>query len=369
MVSTMDSAIGSVLDQLAAKGIDERTLIFFLSDNGGPTTRDPKDTSYNRADNGPLRGFKWDTYQGGIRVPFCARWKGTLPADQVFAQPVISLDIAATALAAAHAEPVAGTRLDGVNLLPFLSGQRSDAPHEALYWRNENLWATGPNDTPPDALRQNINLFTGKSFTTDEARAALHAYYACVSYMDAHLGRVLDALEKNGLRDNTIIVFWGDHGWHLGDKGMWAKGTLFETTARGPLLIADPRQKTSGQSCARTVQYLDMHPTLTDLCGITAPTWLEGTSLKPLLANPQAEWDKPAFTVQPRHWFIGRSIRTDRWRYTEWDEGRRGMELYDHEADPHEMRNLATAPAHHDTVAKLQQQLRESKVGQSMRRN
>ena len=212
MVSTMDSAIGSVLDQLAAKGIDERTLIFFLSDNGGPTTRDPKDTSYNRADNGPLRGFKWDTYQGGIRVPFCARWKGTLPAGQVFAQPVISLDIAATALAAAHAEPVAGTRLDGVNLLPFLSGQRSDAPHEALYWRNENLWATGPNDTPPDALRQNINLFTGKSFTTDEARAALHAYYACVSYMDAQLGRVLDALEKNGLRDNTIIVFWDDHG-------------------------------------------------------------------------------------------------------------------------------------------------------------
>lgn len=227
---------------------------------------------------------------------------------------------------------------------------------------------TGPAGTPPDELRQNIDLFTSRSFTAAEARAALHAYYACVSHMDAELGRVLDALENNGLRDNTIIVFWGDHGWHLSDKGMWAKGTLFEASARGPLIIADPRQKTAGQSSPRVVEFLSMFPTLVELCGVPQPDWLEGASLVPLLKNPQAEWSRPALTVQPRDWFLGRSIRTERWRYTECDEGRRGHALFDHDHDPHEMRNLATDPAHQETVAKLQKQLRDSKVGQSLRR-
>lgn len=228
---------------------------------------------------------------------------------------------------------------------------------------------TGPNDTPPDELRMNIDLFAGRRFSEDEAHAALQAYYACVSYMDAQVGRVLDALEKNGLRDNTIIVFWGDHGWHLSDKGMWAKGTLFETSARGPLIIADPRQKQSaGQTSRRVVQYLDMFPTLVDLTGVAKPNWLEGESLRPLLADPQSAWNKPAFTVQPRHWFIGRSIRNERWRYTEWDEGRRGNELFDHDNDPHEMHNLAEDPAQREILAQLQQQLRESTMGHAMRR-
>ena len=228
---------------------------------------------------------------------------------------------------------------------------------------------SGPKGTPPDELRQNVDLFAGRSFTAAEARGALHAYYACVSYMDAQVGRVLDALEKSGLRDNTIVVFWSDHGWHLGDKGMWAKGTLFEASARGPLLIADPRQKTAGQASPRVVEYLSMFPTLVELCGLPTADWLEGTSLVPLLENPQGAWSHPAFTVQPRDWFVGRSIRTERWRYTEWDEGRRGNALFDHDRDPHEMQNLAHDPAHAETVAQLQQQLRDSRVGQSMRRN
>jgi arylsulfatase A-like enzyme len=146
MMSAMDTAIGRVLDLLASKGLDERTLIFFLSDNGGPATRDPQDASFNRANNEPLRGGKWDTYEGGIRVPFCVRWKGTLPANRVFDSPVVSLDIAATALAAARAKPVDGAQLDGVNLLPFLTGERGDAPHDALYWRNNELWAIREGD-------------------------------------------------------------------------------------------------------------------------------------------------------------------------------------------------------------------------------
>jgi arylsulfatase A-like enzyme len=221
---------------------------------------------------------------------------------------------------------------------------------------------------PRDEFRQNLDLFTSRAFTTAEAREAMRAYYACVSYMDAQLGRLLDELGKLGLSKNTIIVFWGDHGWHLSEKGMWAKGTLFEVSARGPMIIADPRRKSAGRASPRTVQYLDMYPTLADLCGFPRPKHLEGASLRPLLDDPGAPCDRPAYTVQVRGWFIGRSVRTERWRYTEWDEGRRGAALYDHDADPHEMRNLAADPAHKKTVAQLQKLLRESKVGRSMRR-
>lgn len=226
----------------------------------------------------------------------------------------------------------------------------------------------GPTGTPPDELRASLDLFTARPFTAAEARAAIRAYYACVTYMDAQLGRVLDEIERLGLAQNTIIVCWGDHGWHLSEKGMWAKGTTFEVAARGPLFIADPRQKTVGQACRRVVQYLDMYPTLVDLCGLPRPDWLEGFSLRPLLANPDAPWDRPAFTVQPRAWFLGRSIRTVRWRCTEWDEGRRGAMLFDHNIDPYEMRNLVNDPAHQGTVSQLQKQLRESKAGQSMQK-
>jgi arylsulfatase A-like enzyme len=221
---------------------------------------------------------------------------------------------------------------------------------------------------PRDEFRQNIDLYTARPFSATEAREAMRAYYACTSYMDAQLGRLLDELEKLGLSRNTIIVLWGDHGWHLSEKGMWAKGTLFEVSARGPMIIADPRRKSAGRASPRTVQYLDMYPTLADLCGLPRPKQLEGASLRPLLDNPGAAWDRPAYTVQVRGWFIGRSVRTERWRYTEWDEGRRGAALYDHAADPHEMRNLAADPAHKKTVVQLQTLLRESKVGRSMRR-
>jgi arylsulfatase A-like enzyme len=227
---------------------------------------------------------------------------------------------------------------------------------------------SGPQATPPDELRANIDLYTARRFSEAEAREAIRAYYACVTYLDEQLGRVLDELEQLGVAKNTIIVLWGDHGWHLSEKGMWAKGTTFEVAARGPLFIADPRFRTAGQTCRRVVQYLDMYPTLADLCGLPQPDWLEGTSLRPLLENPEAAWNRPAFTVQSRGWFIGRSIRTERWRYTEWDEGRRGAMLFDHEQDPHEMHNLIKDPAQQHVVAELQQQLRASRVGRSMNR-
>ncbi len=212
---------------------------------------------------------------------------------------------------------------------------------------------------PRDEFRQNIDLFCMRSFSVAEARQAIRAYYACVSYMDAQLGRVLDELEKLGLRNNTIIVFWGDHGWHLSEKGMWAKGTTFEVSSRGPLLIIDPRMETGGQASPRVVQHLDIYPTLVDLCGLPQPAWLEGTSLTPLLRDPAAPWDRPAYTVQTRNWFLGRSVRTERWRYTEWDGGRRGSMLFNHDRDPHEIHNLAADPAYADTVRQMRKLLAE----------
>ncbi len=221
---------------------------------------------------------------------------------------------------------------------------------------------TAGDSVPRYALRHNLDLFFEERVTAQRAREAIAAYYACTSFVDEQLGLVLAALERLKLRDNTIILLWGDHGWHLGEKGMWAKGTLFEPSAHAPLIIVDPRRKTSGQACARTVEFVDVYPTLVELCGTKMPPGLEGTSLVPLLDNPAAPWDRPAFTLVAREDWLGRSVRTGQWWYTEWDEGRRGVELYDLQADPHELKNLAKNPARANTVAELRQLLRQGPV-------
>lgn len=228
---------------------------------------------------------------------------------------------------------------------------------------------------PPYALRGNLDLFYEERVTPQRAKEAIAAYYACTTFMDEQLGHVLDALDRSGLRDNTVIVLWGDHGWHLGEKGMWAKGTLFEPSAHAPLIIVDPRKKTGGQTCWRTVEFVDVYPTLVQLCGTTRPPGLEGTSLGALLDKPTAAWDKPAFTLVAREDWLGRSVRTERYCYTEWDEGRRGVELYDLQADPAERRNLAGNTDLAATVSALRHLLRhgpvaaESPVGAALRRS
>jgi arylsulfatase A-like enzyme len=225
---------------------------------------------------------------------------------------------------------------------------------------------TLPSGASPLNTRRNLDLYADRDFTAAEARTALHAYYACVSHMDAQLGRVLDALEASEQADNTLIVLWGDHGWHSSEKGFFAKGTLFEIAIRSPLLIVDPRRKASaGHSCRRIVQFVDIYPTLVDLAGLPLPPALEGVSLRPLLDDPNAAWDRPAFTVQSRGWSLGRRIRTERWAYSEWDNAPAGAMLFDLENDPHEMRKLAADPVHAETVASLQQQLRTSPVAES----
>lgn len=207
--------------------------------------------------------------------------------------------------------------------------------------------------------------------TTEQLTNFLQAYHACVSFVDSQVGRLMDALNRLDLADNTIIVFFGDHGWLLGEHGQWQKMSLFEESARVPLIIAAPGARGKGKACLRTVELVDVYPTLAALCGIEAKG-AEGESLSLLLNDPQADWSKPALTqvtrntrvgttatTQPKgRGFMGRSLRTERWRYTEWDKGGQGIELYDHENDPKEYRNLANDPAHADTVAKLREMLR-----------
>ena len=183
---------------------------------------------------------------------------------------------------------------------------------------------------------------------------AKQAYYACVSFVDAQIGRVLAALDELGLAGNTVVVFWSDHGYHLGEhQGIWQKRCLFEESATAPLIVRAPGMTGNGRTCRRVVEFVDLYPTVADLCGVTVPSSmpLTGRSLRPLLENPSADWDsagitqvlRPADSRFPGQ-VMGRSVRTERWRYTEWNEGRDGLELYDHAADPHEFHNRAVQP-------------------------
>ena len=180
----------------------------------------------------------------------------------------------------------------------------------------------------------------------------MQAYYACVSFIDAQVGRMLDALDQLGLTDNTIVVFWSDHGYHLGEhNGIWQKRTLFEQGAKAPLIIRAPNIKGNGQPCRRIVEFVDIYPTLTELANIPTPKEIEGQSLTPLLKNPLNRWNSFAITqlLRPADSrlespVMGRSIRSEKWRYSDWAEGKHGVELYDHFADPMEFNNLAIKP-------------------------
>lgn len=220
-----------------------------------------------------------------------------------------------------------------------------------------------PDDTadiPPVALTTQA----ADSFRPADRRQAIAAYAASTSYMDAQVGKVVGALDRLGITDRTIIIFMGDHGYHLGEHGgMWEKNSLFEEGARFPLLIAAPGRP-RGTKSPRVVEALDLYPTVVELAGLAAPKGVEGRSLVALLNRADAAWDKPAVTEQTRQppgggpQVLGRTVRTERWRYTEWDEGRLGTELYDHDSDPHEYRNLSSSAQYADTVRLLKELLR-----------
>lgn len=196
-----------------------------------------------------------------------------------------------------------------------------------------------------------------------EGREFRRAYYACISFMDAQLGKVLRALDQSPAAANTLIVFFGDHGLHLGEHGWWNKVTLFQRSVAVPLVIVPPQHAGAGAVCRQPVELLDLYPTLTAMAGLRAPAGLQGQSLAPLVKDPESRRSRPAYSVVSRaRGLMGRSIHTGRYAYTEWDEGRAGIELYDHAVDPHEYRNLSGDAAFRDTERQLKQLLQGART-------
>ena len=227
-------------------------------------------------------------------------------------------------------------------------------------------------DVPTAAFAHNCPI---PHYGLDEVTClkAMQSYYACVSFIDAQVGRMLDALDRLELTDNTIVVFWSDHGYHLGEhNGIWQKRTLFEQGAKAPLIIRNPKAEGKGQPCRRIVEFVDIYPTLTELAGLSTPKQVEGRSLKRLLDNPLTQWNGTAITqvLRPadnrlKEPVMGRSIRTERWRYSDWGEGKYGEELYDHFADPMEFNNLALNPTKENRriIKSLKKELTEKASG------
>ncbi len=217
-------------------------------------------------------------------------------------------------------------------------------------------------DLPPPAL-DSLHK-EERALTDDQRRKFRQAYNASISFMDAQVGRVLAALDRLGLADETIVVFTSDHGYHMGEHGLWQKMSLFEQSTRVPLVIAGPGVKQAGSVAAAPVSQVDLFPTLAELCEVAAPENLQGQSLVPLLEDPTESGRGWAVTQVTRSRnkarFFGYSLRTARWRYTEWDEGRAGRELYDHDADPGELTNLADVAAQAATIAELSATLRQA---------
>ena len=193
----------------------------------------------------------------------------------------------------------------------------------------------------------------------------IQAYYASVSLMDEQLGRVVDALDEKKLADKTVIVFISDHGYHLGAHGLWQKSDLFEGSCHVPMIVAQPNSKTAGEIAKNPVGLIDLYPTLADLCGVTAPDHIKGVSLRPMLENAGASVKPAALSVTvsrarqmhkefTKERVMGYSVRSPRYRYTQWGGGEYGHELYDYEADPEEYTNLADKPEHAAKVAEMQ---------------
>jgi iduronate 2-sulfatase len=257
---------------------------------------------------------------------------------------------------------------------PFFLGVGFFRPHTPyvsprkyfdLYPQDKVALAKDPAGDRESKPRTALTVFPANyGMDEDLQRTVRQAYYASVSFMDAQFGIVLGELERLNLADKTVVIFISDHGYHLGEHGLWQKMTVFEEAARVPMIIATPGMKAGGKFTHRLAELVDLYPTVADLCGLPWPTELEGVSLKPLLDDPDRVWKKAAFT-QVIHAqgggrsdqatgkkkgkggsgkSTGRSVRAERYRYTEWGEGQDGVELYDQQTDPREWLNLANDP-------------------------
>jgi uncharacterized sulfatase len=226
------------------------------------------------------------------------------------------------------------------------------------------------NATPlaPLSLPRGDLVAAFKAFGSQERQEFLRAYYAAVSFMDAQVGRLIDAMDRLRLWDRTLVIFISDHGYHHNERDWWNKNTLFERSCRVPCIIVAP-DATQGRVCRSLVELVDLYPTVADYCGPPAPHQLAGKSIRPLLQNPNRKGKDAAFTLVSRGpGRYGRTVRTNRWRYIQWSDG--NAELYDELNDPDEVHNLAGDSNKQAVIKMLKSRLRPSgefRVGQNGR--
>jgi len=230
------------------------------------------------------------------------------------------------------------------------------------------LWPGAPSGiepfmtTPWAELRAYSDMPKDDRLTPGRERRLRHGYYASVSFADAQIGRVLDALDRLQLAENTVVMLWGDHSFHLGDNGIWAKHVNWEMTNRSPLIVHAPGMKAAGKRTSALVEFVDLYPTLAESCGLPVPSTCAGRPMTPLLADAAAAFRPAALSQYQRGPLMSYSIRTERWRYSEWRNRPQGgtvagRELYDLEADPGGTRNLAAEgpePVLKEMAARLQ---------------
>jgi arylsulfatase A-like enzyme len=228
--------------------------------------------------------------------------------------------------------------------LPSTSGIPSNAP---TVINSRSNWIREFQDIPNRG-----------AFSDEKTLELIQGYAASTSYMDAQVGRILNQLDVLGLTENTVTIFTSDHGFHLGEHGIWKKNTLFEVSVRSPLIVSVPGQTHIGVKTDALAELVDIYPTLCDACQIPIPQQLEGTSLMPIIEQPTRPWKTAAFSSSGGAAFGGISIRTDRYRYTERGENARyGRELYDYDADPDETVNIANLPENAQLIAHLSERL------------
>jgi arylsulfatase A-like enzyme len=229
-----------------------------------------------------------------------------------------------------------------------------------------------PRGAPPYAVTEfgELRTYFGVPATgpvSDElARKLIHAYRAASSFTDANIGRVLDELDRLGLREKTIVVVWGDHGWKLGEHASWCKHSNMENDTNAPLIIAAPGANATGKSTTALVEFVDIYPTLCEINGLPLPKHLEGVSMKPLLEDPNRPWKTAAFSQYPRSQagqpLMGYAMRTDRYRFVEWRNRQTGepvaRELYDHQTDPAENESVAERPENGELLKQLAAKLK-----------
>ena len=236
--------------------------------------------------------------------------------------------------------------LDKIVLPKTLNNDRDDLPVFGKKLAREVHDVSGPRNFAKHGEDHDMVLKYNQWYR------AVQSYLATISFVDAHVGRLLKTLQNSEYADNTIVVLWGDHGWHLGEKQHWRKHALWETTTRTTLIVSVPGQFQKNRLSRRPVSLIDLYPTLVELCSLPARNGLDGQSIVPLLQNPKRKWDRPVLITygQGNH-----AVRTERWRYIRYHDG--GEELYDHDSDPQEWTNLANLSRHSLVIERLRKSI------------